>query len=65
MQFIGWVVPSCICTDVILNGTISKLQGSVFHTKRAMNRVPVCAINLNLGKKWRLGIVIYFLVFLF
>ena len=62
VHFIGWVVPSCVCTDVILDGIISKLQCSMLYVKRAMNRVPACVITLILSKKWHLGVVIYFLV---
>ena len=65
MQFIGWVAPSCVCTDAVLDSIISKLQCSVFDVKKTMNRVPACAITLVLCSKWRLGIVIYFLVWLF
>ena len=65
MQFIGWVAPSSVHTDVVLDSIISKLQCSVFYVKRTMNRVPGCAITLILGKKWSLGIVSYFLVQLF
>ena len=43
MQFIRWVATSCVCTDIVLDGIISKLQGQVFCVKRAMNKVPVCA----------------------
>ena len=64
-QFIGWVAPSCVHTDIILNSIISKLQRSIFYVTRAMNRVPVCMITLILGKKWRLGAVVYFLLWLF
>ena len=39
MQFIGWVVPSCIYTEIVLDSVINKLQCSVFYIKRAMNRV--------------------------
>ena len=45
MQFIGWLVQSCICIDIVLDSTISTLRCSVFHVKRAMNRVPICAIT--------------------
>ena len=37
----------------------------MFYMKRVMNRVPAYVINLILGNKWRLGIVVYFLVWLF
>ena len=60
MQFIGWVAPSCVYTDIVLDGIISKLQCSVFYVKRAMNRVSACVITLILDKKWRLGVVVYF-----
>ena len=65
MQFIEWVAPSRVCSDAILDSIISKLKCSVFYVKRAMNRVPTCTITLILGKKWSLGIVVYFLVWLF
>ena len=65
MQFIGWDAPSCVCTDVVLYGIISKLQCSMFYVKKTMNRVPACAITLILVKKWSLDIVSYFLVRLF
>ena len=64
-QYIGCVAPSCICTDVVLDGIVSKLQCSMFYVKRAMNRVPAYMIALILGKKWCLGVVVYFLVWLF
>ena len=51
MQFIGWVAPSCVCADVVLDSIVSKLQCSIFDVKRTMSRVPVCAITLILGKK--------------
>ena len=56
---------SCVRTDAILDGIISKLQCSMFYVKRAMNRVPACVITLILSNKWRLGVVVYFLVWLF
>ena len=65
MQFTGWVVPSCVRTDVVLDGIISKIHYSIFYVKRSMNRVPACVITLILGKKWRLDIVMYFLVWFF
>ena len=65
MQFIGWVAPSCVRTDVVLDGIGSKLQCSMFYVKRIMNRVPACVITLILGKKWSLGVASYFLVWLF
>ena len=49
VQFIGWIMPSCIYTDIVLNGIINKLQYSLFYIKRAMNRVPACVITLILG----------------
>ena len=58
MQFIGWVAPSCVCTDAVLDSIISKLQCSMFDMKRTMNRVPACAITLILGKKWSLGVAL-------
>ena len=64
VQFIGWVAPSCIHNDIILDSIISKLQRSVFHVKNTMNRVPVCEITFILGKEGRLGVV-YFLVWFF
>ena len=64
MQYIGWVVLSCVCIDIILASIISKLKCFVFYMKWAMNRLPACVITLILGKKWRLGVV-YFLVSLF
>ena len=65
MQFIGWVAPSCVRTDSVLDSIIKKLQCSVFDVKRTMNRVPACAITLILGKKWSLVVALYFLVRLF
>ena len=65
MQFIGWVGPPCVRTDAVLDSINSKLQCSVFDVKKTMNRVPAYAITLVLCSKWRLGIVIYFLVWLF
>ena len=65
MQFIGWVAPSCVRTNNILDGISSKLQYSVFCVKRIMNRLPACMITLILGKKWSLGVASYFLVWLF
>ena len=64
-QFIGWVVSSCVRTDVVLDGIISKLQCSVFYVKRAMNMVPAYVITKILGNKWSLHIVRYYLVWLF
>ena len=32
----------------------------MFYIKKNMRMVPACAITLVLGKKWRLGIVVYF-----
>ena len=32
-------MPSCIHTDIILDGIINKLQCSVFYMKKAINRV--------------------------
>ena len=65
MQFIGWVAPSFVRTDAVLDSIISKLQCSVFDMKTTMNKVPACAITLILCSKWRLSIVIYFLAWLF
>ena len=65
MQFIGWVAPSCVRTDAVLDSIVSKLQCSMFDVKRTMNRVPACVITLILGKKWSLGVALYFLVWLF
>ena len=65
VQFIGWVVPSCVCTNVVLDGIINKLQYSVFHVKRAMNKVSVCVATSILGQKWHLDIFIYLLMWLF
>ena len=59
MQFIGWVAPSCVYADIVLDGIVSKLQCSMFDVKRTMNRVPACAITLILGKKWSFGVVMY------
>ena len=44
MQFIGWVVPSRTCVDVILDSSTTKLQCSMFYMKRTMNRVYICMI---------------------
>ena len=44
-------MPSCIHTDLALDGIGSKLQCSMFCMKRIMNRVPAYAITLVLGKK--------------
>ena len=55
-------MPSCACTDVVLDSIIRKLQCSVFYGKRAMNRVLAFAITLILGNKQHLSIVIYFLL---
>ena len=49
VKFIGWVALSCIHTDVVLDDVISKLQCSVLHVRRAMNRVPIYAITSMLG----------------
>ena len=65
MHYIGWVALSCVRTDVVLDGISSKLQCSMFDVKRIMNRVPTCAITLVLCSKLHLGIVIYFLAWLF
>ena len=65
MQFIGWVAPSWVCTDVVLDGIISQLQCSMLYVKKAMNKVPACVATLILGNKWRLDIVTYFMVWLF
>ena len=65
MQFIGWVAPSCVCTDVVLDGIGRKMQCFMLCVKRTMNNIPVYVITLILGKKWSLGIVSYFLVWLF
>ena len=43
VQLIGWVAPSCICTDIVLDGIINKLQYSIFCIKRSLNRVFSCA----------------------
>ena len=51
VQFIGWVVPSRVCTNGILNGGITKLQCSVFCVKRTMNRVPGYIITSVLSLK--------------
>ena len=63
--FIGWVAPSCVCTDIVLDSIVNKLHCSMFHVKQAMKRVSVCVITSILGWKWHLGIVIYLLVWLF
>ena len=49
VQFIGWVVPSHVYIDIVLNRIISKLQYSVFYVKRAINRVPAFVISSILG----------------
>ena len=51
MQFIGWVLSFCIHTDVVLDSIINKLQCSVFCVKKAINKVPVCAITSILSCK--------------
>ena len=48
-------MPSCVCTDVVLYGIISKLQCSVFYVKRAMNRVLSCAITLTCRERMAFG----------
>ena len=58
-------MPSCVLTNVVLDGIGSKLQCFVFCIKRIMNRVPAYVITLILGKKWSLGVASYFLVWLF
>ena len=45
VQFIGWVVPSCVCTDIVFNGIFNKLQFSMLYVKKAMNRVYICVIT--------------------
>ena len=60
MQFFGWVAPSCVCTDIVLDGISSKLQCSIFCVKRIINRVLACAMMLILGKKWSLSVASYF-----
>ena len=61
---IGWVTPSYIYTDIILDGIIDKLLWSVCCVKRAMDKVSVCGITLILGQRQYLGIVVYLLVWL-
>ena len=58
-------MPSCNRTDAVLDSIISKLQCSVFNVKRTINRVLACAITLILGKKWSLGVDLYFLLGLY
>ena len=55
-------MPSCVRTDVVLDGIISKLQCCMFYMKRAMNRVLTYVIALILSNKWHLGIIMYLLV---
>ena len=57
MQFIGWVAPSCVCTDVVLDGIINKLQCSIcsMYEKGYTNRVPACAITLILRQEMAFG----------
>ena len=43
VQFIGWVAPPCVCTKVVLDSIVNKLQCSMLYAKKAMNRVPIYA----------------------
>ena len=45
VQFIGWVALYCVHNDIVLDDIVDKLQCSMFHAKRAKNRVPVFAVN--------------------
>ena len=45
VQFIGWVALSCVCTDIVLDGIINKLQCSIFYVKKSMKRAPVYTIT--------------------
>ena len=49
VQFIVWVAPSCVYTDIVLDGIANKLQCSMFYIKRVFNRVPTCVIISILG----------------
>ena len=51
VKFIGWVAPSCVHTDVVLDSIINKLQCSIFYIKRTVYRLPACVKTLILGKK--------------
>ena len=61
VQFVGRVVPSCVYTDVVLDSIINKLWCSMFHTKKAMKRLPVYMITSILNLKWHVCIVGYLL----
>ena len=43
VEFIRWAVPSCVCNDVVLEVSITKLECSMFHMTRDINRVPIYA----------------------
>ena len=49
VQFIGCFALFYVCTDVVLDGIIDKLQCFEFCVKRAMNRVPVYEITFILS----------------
>ena len=51
VQFFGWVALCCICTGIVLDGSVTQLQCSTLCIKRIMNRVPVYAITLNVNLK--------------
>ena len=52
VQFIGWIAPSHVYTGIVLDGSINKLKCSMFHIKRAVNRVPVCMITYIIEMKY-------------
>ena len=45
VQFIEWVSPSCIYTDVVLNGIINKIHCSMICVKKAINSIDVYIIT--------------------
>ena len=47
MQFIGWVAPSCIYTDTILNGIVNKLQCSMFCVEKDYEQGNCLCNNLH------------------
>ena len=66
VQFIGWVAPSCVYTEIVLDGIISKLQCSVFYVKKDYEQGTCLCNNLNFRQKIAFGcLFVYFLVWLF
>ena len=51
IRFFEWVALSCIYIDIVLDGSITKMQCSMFSAERAMNKVSVCKINPILSYK--------------